>query len=521
MNSEWLGKGVSVDCGGLGFFQGVISSVQLDEQTITLKKAFHNGVATQTSTVSLSAEDIKDLQILDDSEASSASAGSAGDKSSAAAAAVATSTVHVPRKKKNPVAENLVVNKARQSVGVGSPAAKSASAPQQRRSPVKKPQQQPPSLMDLRLDETCGSGGVGGERVAGGGRARTTSEAPASRGTPNRREIARLRDEDCFGSPVDVDTMKKEFDFEKNLALFDKQSVFSAIDEEKQNQPDLVRLVDCNKRQQEPKFKNSDHVLTTIPAQLKAIETGEFPPGEFMTDAGLVVPAVSPELRERLYAAADAHGLGMEKMSELVARAATEIAIQLFGGAHRLNPTNTHQVPLAVVLCGANRSGAFGLATARHLASHGVRTVVHLPELPLYPRIINTELKLYKLTGQKIAYKSAGLPSTAVDLIVAALEDHEMWAQDRSQPWHRAATKWSSGCSAPVLAVDPPPQPPAAPAVKISLLPGGMPLAHSDAAGKLYLVNLGIPERVYKEVGVKYSSPFGAKSVIPLHAIRK
>ena len=35
--------------------------------------------------------------------------------------------------------------------------------------------------------------------------------------------------------------------------------------------------------------------------------------------------------------------------------------------------------------------------------------------------------------------------------------------------------------------------------------------------GKLYLVNLGIPKNIYKEVGIKFSSPFGAKFVIPLH----
>ena len=40
---------------------------------------------------------------------------------------------------------------------------------------------------------------------------------------------------------------------------------------------------------------------------------------------------------------------------------------------------------------------------------------------------------------------------------------------------------------------------------------------HYVQAGKLYLVNLGIPRNIYKEVGIKFSSPFGAKFVIPLH----
>ena len=46
----------------------------------------------------------------------------------------------------------------------------------------------------------------------------------------------------------------------------------------------------------------------------------------------------------------------------------------------------------------------------------------------------------------------------------------------------------------------------------------GLPLSHSPQAGKLYLANTGIPRNIYKEIGIKYSSPFGAKFVIPLQA---
>ncbi len=31
------------------------------------------------------------------------------------------------------------------------------------------------------------------------------------------------------------------------------------------------------------------------------------------------------------------------------------------------------------------------------------------------------------------------------------------------------------------------------------------------------MANLGVPKKVYKEVGIKYSSPFGAKNVVALH----
>ena len=73
----------------------------------------------------------------------------------------------------------------------------------------------------------------------------------------------------------------------------------------------------------------------------------------------------------------------------------------------RLNPENSHQVPLVVILCGPSRSGVFGLATARHLASLGVRTIVYVPDLPHYPENFNKEFALYKLSGAKSWAKSA------------------------------------------------------------------------------------------------------------------
>ena len=62
----------------------------------------------------------------------------------------------------------------------------------------------------------------------------------------------------------------QEFDFEKNLALFDKRLVFEEISAS--NQPDVVRLVDINRVKQtptqfsdsaEPKFRN-DQVRSRV-----------------------------------------------------------------------------------------------------------------------------------------------------------------------------------------------------------------------------------------------------------------
>ena len=43
MDVECIGKAVSMDCGALGFYQGVIDSFNLEEQSITIKNAVQNG----------------------------------------------------------------------------------------------------------------------------------------------------------------------------------------------------------------------------------------------------------------------------------------------------------------------------------------------------------------------------------------------------------------------------------------------------------------------------------------------
>ena len=106
------------------------------------------------------------------------------------------------------------------------------------------------------------------------------------------------------------------------------------------------------------------------------------------------------------------------------------------------------------------------------------------------------------------------LPTVAVDLIVLALAD-ELGSHSR-QARYRAAAEWANGNRAPVLALDPPPAGTPGVDTKFSLV-SVLPLAHSLDNGKLYLCNLAFPQQVFKEVGIKYSSPFGPKFVIPLH----
>ena len=91
-----------------------------------------------------------------------------------------------------------------------------------------------------------GGGGGGHDQF----RSRTYSEGVR---TPVRGERMRQRDEDCFGqggsalNEEEKRLIEEDFDFEKNLAMFDKDFVMKEIDAELANKPDIVRLVHCNR----------------------------------------------------------------------------------------------------------------------------------------------------------------------------------------------------------------------------------------------------------------------------------
>ena len=55
---DWMGCRVSLDCGGLGYFQGVISRINYNDQTVTLEKPFQNGLACKFPEITINSSDI-------------------------------------------------------------------------------------------------------------------------------------------------------------------------------------------------------------------------------------------------------------------------------------------------------------------------------------------------------------------------------------------------------------------------------------------------------------------------------
>lgn len=108
------------------------------------------------------------------------------------------------------------------------------------------------------------------------------------------------------------------------------------------------------------------------------------------------------------------------------------------------------------------------------------------------------------------------LPVSPVDLVINCLDCHEN-SLLREQSWYQSAADWANQNRAPVLSIDPPVSEQHQTVEAKWILSLGLPLPLSENESRVYLCDIGIPKRVYQEVGISYHSPFGCKFVIPLH----
>lgn len=209
--------------------------------------------------------------------------------------------------------------------------------------------------------------------------------------TQNRRTVAYTKNQ-AFGTPVDDPTMIEDFDFEKNLALFDKQAIWDEIDAIQK--PDLLRQTMFVKNKN---YRHDENVLLTAPTGYRQITTDYQSSMEFATDDGLIIPTISKSLRTKIQQLAAENGLSWARQCDMLARGTSEMAILLLGGARRLTPKNQHQWPTIVIISDGEETTDdlpdVGISTGRQLASHGLQICIYFQN-EQSPRQ-STELKLY------------------------------------------------------------------------------------------------------------------------------
>lgn len=325
--------------------------------------------------------------------------------------------------------------------------------------------------------------------------------------------------EDCFST--NVADMTEDFDFAKNLAMFDKAAVYQEINSGSDGE--VLLTPSKNRRKREEKYRHDEFVLQKGPVVFRQIITNEPEKAEieeYYTDAGLVVPTISHSTLKQILHAAELMGFTAERQAEIFGANASIMALTLLGGPNRLHPRNSHQPPSVLVTCGPHWTGALGAAVARHLSNHNVKVSVFLPHFVKIHRSLEEELRLLSLTNATLINDYSQLPKAPVDLILSAL-DEEGSEPLRQQPWYQHAVRWCNGNRAPLMCLAPPPIE-ASPDLHIKWsICAVLPFPFPDEYGTLYMVDMGIPVRAYEKVGIQYQSPFCGKSSLRLNRNNK
>lgn len=163
--------------------------------------------------------------------------------------------------------------------------------------------------------------------------------------------------------------------------------------------------------------------------------------------------------------------------------------------------------PKIVVICDEpynDNQSEIGISTGRLLASHGLKVMVYVKTTCKSDKP-SKELELFTATGNDFTYSIGDLPAS--DLVILSVKSLNL---------NSSIIRYIQNNTALVLAIDPPITGISEISIKYSILPI-LPLDDIKNCGKLFLCNLGIPEKFYRDSGLKYFSPFGSKFIIPLH----
>lgn len=317
------------------------------------------------------------------------------------------------------------------------------------------------------------------------------------------RKDSNMKHSQTFSTSVDDPLIHEDFDFEGNLALFNKQAIWDIIEAEQK--PDLVRQTSLSMQ----KYRHDENILVSEPVRLRQIENIFDGSTDFVTDEGLIIPTIPSFVRAKIESIAEKEGLSLPRQLDILARGVTDLAILILGGARRLTPTNYHQWPIVVIICTKSinsRNCDIGAATGRQMASHGLKVLLYMEKENANNK--SREICLFKATDNVIVYSVDELPTP--DLVILSTDSNILTSEVR---------KWLNENRASVLAVDPPSDGINDVCIKYAIFPI-LPLngISSNNYGKLYLCNLGIPDKFYRDAGIKYKSPFGHKFVIPIHS---
>ncbi|MEE9431553.1 MAG: NAD(P)H-hydrate epimerase [Melioribacteraceae bacterium] len=235
----------------------------------------------------------------------------------------------------------------------------------------------------------------------------------------------------------------------------------------------------------------------------------------FETKTGIRVPAITTEqMIEVDRIAIEETGPSLFQMMENAGRNLALSAIDLLG--------STWQDASIVVLAGTGGNGGGGICAARHLANRNMKVAVCISNIERLSKVPSEQRRIYQSTsGKEISINNLG--SIKPDLIIDAIIGYSLKSAPRGEALEMIT--WANKQNIKILSLDVPSginsttgetygefikanRTLTLALPKTGLLP--------ELTGDLFLGDLGIPKMVYKQIGIKYSDPFGNEFIVNL-----
>jgi hydroxyethylthiazole kinase-like uncharacterized protein yjeF len=209
------------------------------------------------------------------------------------------------------------------------------------------------------------------------------------------------------------------------------------------------------------------------------------------------------------------------QVQENAGRSLAQIALKLLKGK---------KLAKVVVLCGAGCTGASGLNAARHLANHQVQTIACMSRGYQLSDEVVLQRDMFKQTGGREAWPGS-LPVETVDLIIDALVGLGQRG-DRITGSTTTLIQWANAQGAPILSLEMPSgvnahtgkpsgecfiQAQATMAIALPK-PGH---ARHEYVGQLYVADVGIPNPLFRHIGITDYMPFFEDSFVIKVTTRK
>jgi len=235
----------------------------------------------------------------------------------------------------------------------------------------------------------------------------------------------------------------------------------------------------------------------------------------FKTDDDIKVAAITTEqMREVDRIAMEETGPNLFQMMENAGRNFALQAIEVLGGGW--------QKANIVVLAGLGGNGGGGICAARHLANRQANVQLALSnpdglgEVPAFQRRI-----FQSTSGREV--ETSAMPGLRPDLILDAVIGYSLKGAPRGAVLD--FFQWANNSGAPILSLDVPSGVDSTSGQsegeyihaewtmtlalpKTGLLP--------EKTGALFLADIGIPEKVYSNMSLNYTHPFGNRYRVPL-----